>query len=163
MPYLIKSVLYLLLVSLLSLSTGAYASGIKSILKLTTPPDGVVIEIVTHDDDALEWALPKAQHYVQQLRQRFPELSIAIVTHGQEMFAMLKSETDNYQPLHKNVQSLVKEQDVELHVCGTYAGWKGQVEEDFPEYVNVAAAGPAQINDYIALGYRLIVISDEED
>lgn len=163
MPYLIKSVFPLLLVSLLSLSTGANASGIKSILELTIPPEGVVIEIVTDDNDALEWALPRAQRYVQQLRQRFPELSIAIVTHGQEMFAMLKNKTDNYQPVHKSVQSLVKEQDVELHVCGTYAGWKGNVEEDFPEYVNVAAAGPAQINDYIALGYQLIVISEEDE
>lgn len=163
MPKYLTLLCQLLLTFILLFPVWSYASELNAILELKTPPDGVVIEIVTGDEDTLEWALPKAQDTIKQLRQRFPELSIAIVTHGQEMFAMLKNETRNYQQVHKGVQSLVKEQDIELHVCGTYAGWKGQVEEDFPEYVNVAAAGPAQINDYIALGYQLIVISDEDD
>jgi intracellular sulfur oxidation DsrE/DsrF family protein len=54
-------------------------------------------------------------------------------------------------------QQLVKD-GVSLHVCGTYAEKHGLHEEDFPEYVNVAAAGPAQINDYIAVGYLRIKI-----
>lgn len=159
--YLPRFLLFCLL-SLPALASLANASGIQPILDLKEAPDGVVIEIVTSDDDALEWALPRAQQYVKQLRQRFPQLPIAIVTHGEEMFAMLKSDADSYREVHRGVQSLVKDQDVELHVCGTFAGWKGNVDEDFPEYVNVAAAGPAQINDYVALGYRLVVIGDED-
>lgn len=159
---LFKSTFYLFLITVLLLPTWSHAFDLNDILQQKTPPDGVVIEIVTDDKDALEWALPRAQNMIKQLRQRFPELPIAVVTHGSEMFAMLKNETENYQQVHSEVQSLVKQQDVDLHVCGTYAGWKGHVEEDFPDYVDVSATGPAQINDYLALGYQLFVISDEE-
>lgn len=162
MPYKFTSV-FCLLICLFALPAAASASQIKPILELKTPPQGVVIEIVTDDEDALEWALPKAKDVIQQLRQRFPGLDIAVVTHGVEMFAMLENVSNNYSEVHQGVQSLVKDQNVELHVCGTYAGWQGLADEDFPAYVNVAAAGPAQINDYLALGYQLIVISDEDD
>jgi intracellular sulfur oxidation DsrE/DsrF family protein len=162
MPYKFKPLFYLL-IYLFALPAGAHASAMKAILELKVPPEGVVIEIVSDDEDALEWALPKAENAIQQLRQRFPSLNIAIVTHGVEMFAMLKSERNSYHEVHQGVQSLVEDKNVELHVCGTYAGWQGQADEDFPGYVNVAAAGPAQINDYMALGYQLIVISDEDD
>jgi len=163
MPKYLPSMCKRLLTFFLLFPVWSHASELNAILELKTPPDGVVIEIVTDDEDALEWALPKAQDTIKQLHQRFPTLSIAIVTHGSEMFAMLKNEAENYQEVHSGVQSLVKQQDVDLHVCGTYAGWKGHVEEDFPDYVDVSATGPAQINDYLALGYQLIVISDEED
>jgi hypothetical protein len=51
---------------------------------------------------------------------------------------------------------------VPVHVCGTYAGWRGLTEEDFPEHINVSASGPAQINDYKSVGYLPIVIRSEK-
>ena len=48
--------------------------------------------------------------------------------------------------------------DITVHVCGTHASWRGKVDEDFPDYVDVAVSGPAQINDYQALGYELVVL-----
>jgi hypothetical protein len=47
-----------------------------------------------------------------------------------------------------------------VHVCGTHAGWYGVTPEDFPDYVDVTTAGPAQINDYEAMGYELIVLPE---
>lgn len=55
-------------------------------------------------------------------------------------------------------QQLVTNDNVPLHVCGTHASWRNVGEDEFPDYVDVAAAGPATINDYIALGYTLIKI-----
>ena len=63
-----------------------------------------------------------------------------------------------YKKVHSITQQLVKKDDVPIHVCGTYASWRDVTEEEFPDYVNVAAAGPATINDYINLGYILIKI-----
>ena len=60
--------------------------------------------------------------------------------------------------VHEQVQSLVQDQNVALHACGTYAGWHGLAREDFPAYVDVTASGPATINDYVALGYVKIII-----
>lgn len=137
-------------------------SPIDQLLQQPQAPEGVVFEIVTGNEDALEWAIPQTRGYIEQLRQRFPDLPIAVVTHGQEMFTLQTRHASGSQQVHQQVKSLVEQQQVTLHVCGTYAGWKGLANEDFPDYVDVAAAGPAQINDYLALGYVKILIKEKD-
>ena len=155
---------YILIISLilfnLIFSSSSFASSseqeVERILALKQPPSGIIFEIVFISSDSLEWALPKTQQYIKKLRQRFPKLDIAIVTHGSEQFALQTSNTKKFKKVHSLTQQLVTKDNVQLHVCGTYAGWRGLSEEDFPEYVDVTAAGPATINDYISLGYTLI-------
>ena len=142
----------------ISFSIFAKGTPLQDILAMTEAPEGVVIEIATSDNTGLRWALPKAQDYIKQLRERFPGLPISIVTHGREQFALTKKNQKENQAEHNAVQSLLKDNKVQLHVCGTYAGWRGLTEEDFPDYVDVAAEGPAQVNDYIAVGYVHTVI-----
>lgn len=142
-----------------------YASSeptVTELLNAPTPPEGVVFEIITGDDDGLEWAIPRTQHYIKQLHEKFPQLSIAVVTHGREMFALQKRDVSGYPEVHNQVQSLIQDENIALHACGTYAGWQGLAEEDFPAYVDVTASGPATINDYVALGYVKIIIEDED-
>lgn len=131
---------------------------INQIIQNKAAPAGVVFEIVTNKANSLEWALPKAQHYIKILRNKFPDLAITIVTHGSEQFSLQTKNTAQYKKVHSLTQQLVKENDVPLHVCGTYASWKNVEKEDFPDYVDVTAAGPATINDYVNLGYILIII-----
>ena len=59
---------------------------------------------------------------------------------------------------HGIVEQLAVKDDIEVHVCGTYASWFGVSENDFPKYINVAPAGPVQINNYEQLGYELITL-----
>lgn len=131
---------------------------VEEILTLKEAPAGIVFEIVTGEANSLAWALPETKDYIKELRARFPKLDIAIVTHGNEQFALKTSNDKKYQKVHSLTQQLVQTDNIPLHVCGTYAGWKGLTDEDFPDYVDVAAAGPATINDYISLGYTLIKI-----
>lgn len=133
---------------------------IEDILALKEAPAGIVFEIVTGEANSLEWALPEVQNHIKELRARFPALEIAIVTHGSEQFALQKSKKKKYETVHSLTQQLVKNDNVPLHVCGTHASWRNVTEEDFPKYVDVAAAGPATINDYVSLGYILIVVED---
>jgi intracellular sulfur oxidation DsrE/DsrF family protein len=153
----------LLILALMLISGAVQAKNLtlKEVLTLPAAPPGVVIEIVTSDEDALSWALPQAQNAVARLRATFKDLPVAIVTHGAEQFALAKNQKASHQTEHQIVQSLTKEEHVAVHVCGTHAEWKGFQPEDFPAYVDVAAAGPAQINDYKALGYlHLLIRSD---
>ena len=129
---------------------------IEYLLSLSEAPTGVIFEIVTGSNNSLQWALPKTQQYIKKLRTRFPALEIAIVTHGDEQFALKTSNNKKFKKVHSLTQQLVAEDNVPLHVCGTYASWRNVSEEEFPDYVDVTAAGPATINDYIALGYTLI-------
>jgi intracellular sulfur oxidation DsrE/DsrF family protein len=132
---------------------------LDEVLALQEEPDGVVIEIVTGSADALKWALPESQNYITELKKRFPDMPIAIVTHGREQFALTRKNQDGNKKVHSLTQAL-KKQGIQLHVCGTYAGWEGLTDEDFPEYVDVSAAGPAQINDYKAVGFLHIIINE---
>ena len=127
---------------------------IQSILHMSTPPEGIVFEILANKD-GLKWAIPRVQEYAAQLREKFPALAIAVVSHGQEQFALQTQYQNENRQVHSQVKSLL-DNKVQLHVCGTYAEWKGVSPEDFPDYVDVAAEGPAQIKSYMELGYMLI-------
>ena len=150
--------LHLVFVLISTATAPVLADVIDDILAGGRAPPGVVFEVVSGDSDLLEDVLPAIQKNIKRLRKRFPGLDIAIVTHGEEQFALTMNNRENDPKLHSIAETLVDDQQVSLHVCGTYAEWNGVSAEDFPEFVNVAAAGPVQINDYRALGYVLITL-----
>lgn len=121
------------------------------------PPSGVVFEIVESDDDALDWALPLVTRLAEQLRNRFPGLSIAVVSHGKEQFALL-SDADDTAP-HQGAQRLQAD-GIDVHVCAIHASWYGHTPEDFPGFIDVAASGPAQIAAYEQLGFEIIHLQE---
>ena len=146
----------LLLVLLLIPGSAVAQPQIERLLDQTSEPAGVVFEILEEDEDALAWALPLVQQLAERLRARFPELPITVVTHGREQFGLLVAENEGpLAEIHNEAQNLVASQ-IELHVCGVHASWDGHVPEDFPAYIDVAASGPALINDYRALGFEVV-------
>lgn len=155
-----RKLFFIISLLMTSLSNSAQAetqAQIDQILKLETEPFGVVFEIVEGDDDALQWAIPLVNQYVKQLRERFPDISLAVVTHGTEQFGLMKSEQKNNAQVHKMVNSLVTS-DVPVHVCGTHASWYGKEAKDFPDYVDVTPAGPTEIRNYKEMGFVLVII-----
>jgi len=146
----------LLLVVLLIPGSAAAQPQIEALLNKTSEPAGVVFEVLEEDEDALTWALPLVRQLAERLRARFPELPIALVTHGREQFGLLTTNNEGrLAGIHNEAQDLTAAQ-VDLHVCGVHASWDGHVPEDFPAYIDVAASGPALINDYRALGYDVV-------
>lgn len=141
----------------------ANVAAVEAILTKKNPPPGVVFEIVEGDANALSWAVPQITSYTKRLRERFPKLEIAVVTHGREMFALQTAQRGKNLAVHQAVESLTMDDKVPVHVCETYAGWRGIGAEAFPEYVDVAPAGPAQINNYRALGFVLIKVSRQPE
>jgi intracellular sulfur oxidation DsrE/DsrF family protein len=138
-------------------SAGTTQEKVNNIVNDKQTPFGVVFEIVESDSKALQWAIPAINHYVQQLRQRFPDLGIAVVSHGREEFGLMKTRQKQLPEVHSAVQSLVAS-DVTVQVCGTHASWRGKTAEDFPDYVSVVPAGPTEIRNYEDMGYIRIVV-----
>jgi hypothetical protein len=135
---------------------------VERLLQAGEEPGGVVFEIVESEEGDLLWALPKVARLSAQLRGRYPGLSIVVVTHGREQFGLLASEAVGpLEPVHQAALGL-RDADIGLHVCGVHAGWLGHEPEDFPDYVDVAASGPAQIRDYENLGFEVIRL-DQDD
>lgn len=150
-----------IVISLLLLPVTSTQAGnqdeINRILAMQASPIGVVFEVVEGDGNALDWAIPAINHYVIQLRKHFPDIALAVVSHGSEQFGLMTSRQEEKAELHKTVQSLVAN-DVPVHVCGTHASWRGKKSSDFPDYVDVAPAGPTEIRNYEAMGYKRIVL-----
>lgn len=151
-----------LLVSLIWISpvTASNQAQVNAILKSESPPFGVVFEIVEGSKNDLNWAMAEIKKYAGQLKQRFPEIGIAVVSHGSEQFALMKSEEKQYQQVHNTVKSLVQDDEIPVHVCGTHASWYDKKPEDFPDYVDVAPAGPTAIANYEDMGYEKIVMEE---
>jgi intracellular sulfur oxidation DsrE/DsrF family protein len=136
----------------------ALADEIDDILAGDTDPPGIVFEIVGDEEDLLKDVLPAIRNDIKRLRKRFPGLDVAIVSHGDEQFALTTDNRAKNPELHKIAETLVEDQQVSMHVCETYAEWNGVSAEEFAEFVDVSATGPAQINDYRALGYIVILL-----
>ena len=140
-----------------ALPVAVFAASVDELLARPEAPHGVIFEIVDGDEQALRERLPVVRAAIEKLRQRFPQTEFAIVSHGREQFALQSLYHDEQAEIHAQVRSLVDD-TVPVHVCGTHAGWYGVGAEDFPEYVDVAPSGPAQIALYRELGYELIVV-----
>ena len=150
-----------LFVLFLSPSFAANQKEIDQILKMDSAPFGVIFEVVEGDKDALNWAIPKIKEYAKLLKAKFPDIGIAVVSHGKEQFGLLKSNQKQNKEVHEAVKSLVQDDSIPVHICGTHASWYNKTESDFPDYVDVAPAGPTEINNYEEMGYVLVVMQEE--
>ncbi|WP_299877802.1 DsrE family protein [uncultured Cocleimonas sp.] len=131
---------------------------IAEILSHTKSPDGIVFELIgSENNDYLPNALEKIETYKKQLQAKFPELDIAVVSHGAEQFKLTKNKASKSMKSHTLVQRLVAA-DVPVYICETHANWRGVTPEDFPEYITTTPQGPTQIRQYQELGYTLVVV-----
>lgn len=132
---------------------------IARVLSEKEPPAGVVFEINEGREDALKDVLPFVQGYIKQLRAQWPGIELAIVSHGLEEMGLTQQAAKDLPQVHAVVQRLLSEDKVQLHVCELAAGMNDVGAEDFPDYVNVSAYGPGQLQDYESLGYIKIRVN----
>ncbi|MGD8591206.1 MAG: DsrE family protein [Gammaproteobacteria bacterium] len=152
----------LLNIFLISQAIASNQEKIDLILKEKNPPFGVVFEIIEGSESDLEWAIAEVKKYSDQLRKRFPDIGIAVVSHGSEQFGLMKSEAKELKEVHATVKSLVQDDSIPVHVCGTHASWYGKDAGDFPDYVSVSPAGPTEIANYEDMGYEKIVLEEPQ-
>ncbi len=138
----------------LLLTTNVFADTLPEFLKESTPPSGLVIEIIEDDEDDWEWIIPQIKQTIKQARAKFPQVPIAIVSHGKEEMAFIKD--DENQETKNEIQSIIQNSQVDFHVCAVHASWYQYTPEDFVSFVDVSATGPAEIASYEEMGYFLI-------
>lgn len=145
---------YFITLLLLALSNTAHSfEDLDQILKLESPPPGVVIEITSGDKKYLSKIIDELKSDIVKINTKFKDMPIAIVSHAKESLALSSKSINTNDKLHSEIKSLSDSSNTTVHVCGTYASWYGLSEEDFPEYINVSPTGPLQVDDYLELGY----------
>ena len=131
---------------------------VNTLLEADTAPPGVVFEVISGDESHLMNLLPAIREHARRLRQRFPRLSVAVLSHGSEQFSLLQSNAGQYAGVHALAAALDGEEDMTIQVCGNHASWRGKDAADFPGYVNVVNSAGAALEAYRAAGYVLIVM-----
>ena len=164
-PPAIKTIFLSFLISLFALSSAVATAAdedmdqmyVAELLAQDEAPDGVVFELIGNEGDYLLNAIKKVETYKEQLQKKFPELKIAVVSHGSEQFNLTTAKQNSAKDTHKRVQRLV-ESDVPVHICEVHASWRDVAPEDFPDYISVSSTGPAEIKNYQEFGYKLIIV-----
>lgn len=130
---------------------------VDRLLQTGQNPDGVVFELISWDDKTWQWAAPMITSLRTQLRSKYPDIDVAVVSHGGEQFQLTR-ERQQEQPGAIAQLAELTEDGVNLHVCGTHSSWKDVPDSAYLDMVDVSPSGPAQINDYIKLGYEHILL-----
>ena len=130
---------------------------LEKLLESDQPPEGVVFELLSGDKKTWSWAAPMISEFRQRLKSRFPDIEIAVVSHGAEQFQLTRTEAEKQPEAIASLRSLNQE-GVNLHVCGTHSSWRNIDEDAYIDIVDVSPSGPAQINDYVNLGYTHILL-----
>jgi intracellular sulfur oxidation DsrE/DsrF family protein len=148
---------------ILALTCGQAMAGaqedIAFMLQAKNPPKGVVFEVATGDENFLARALPEIEAYSQKLREKYPAIDIALVSHGQEEFALLSENAPKFTGIHDSIKKLTQD-EIPVTVCGTHAAMQNKTASDFPTYIEVAETGPKKIRDYQRQGYALVRITE---
>lgn len=140
-----------------SASVSADEGQIKELLALKAAPVGVVFEVVSWDEAYLKTALDSFENYQKQLKAKFPDIKLVIVTHGNEQFSLTEANKEKYKSTHKQVQRITQS-EVPVKICAAHATMRAIDVKAFPSYVSIAPGASKEIANYQALGYTLVIL-----
>ncbi len=124
--------------------------------------DGVVFEVMAWQDNSWDWAAPMLQGYVNRLHRKYPDLDVALISQGAELFDLtLRAGLKDSPPL-RQLASL-NAAGLEIHIDGQYARWKRLGSRDFLDFVDVVESGDAQLADYIELGFEHVKLEPPDE
>lgn len=119
-------------------------------------PEGVLFLVMEQDDEALYWVLPRVTHYTQQLHEKWSDLAIVVLSHGDEMLSLTSDLKGLHLELHQSIKRLIEEYNVLFQVCGTYAFFSDIDVSEFPDYIDVVPFAPAEIESYRQMDFKMI-------
>ncbi|MBT3744358.1 MAG: hypothetical protein HOG86_02405, partial [Candidatus Thioglobus sp.] len=91
---------------------------VNQLLESDNEPEGVVFELIESDKKTWKWAAPMIKDLKIQLKEKYPNIEIAVVSHGREQFQLLKSRVKSQQKAIAILEGLVQQENIDLHVCG---------------------------------------------
>lgn len=133
---------------------------VDMLLSQVEMPAGVVFHTMEQGERALQTLLPRIIFYTRKIRSKYPALDIAVVSHGDEIFALKKDDT-YYSSLQQALKEFISKYQINYHLCGAFLRMNNLEESDFAEYFDIVPFGPSQIRDYRDVGYQAIGVEVE--
>ena len=157
---IVKTLLFSLVLSSYSWSYAQECPNlvINQLISANIEPEGVVFELAAYESNAWNWASPKVDQLSKQLKDKYPNVDIAIISHGNEQFQLTSKNLAKNQYPVSLLDNLAKN-GADIHVCGVNSSWNNVSHDSYIDIVQVAVSGPAKVNDYIKLGYQHIRLS----
>lgn len=152
-----SSLIAMLFLFSFSASLSANEDQVNELLAFKAAPVGVVFEVVSWEEGYLKTALDNFEVYQKQLKAKFPDIKLAIVSHGNEQFSLTEANKEKYKDTHKQVQRITQT-EVPVQICAAHATMRAVNVKAFPSYVSIVARAPEEIAKYQALGYTLIIL-----
>ena len=153
-----KKVAIALTALILGSSASLAAPSIDDLLARESAPPGVVFEIVTSQESALETYLPKVLGLAEQLRERFPKMPLVVLTHGSEQFSLAKSRADEFTEIQKFAAKVDSDHAIPVEVCGNHARYRGVAESEFPNWIDVVESAGTQLEQYRSKGWKILLM-----
>jgi len=130
----------------------------RNLLNSNKQVKGVVFEIVGGDAASLRKSLVRIKSYVYQLRGKYDNINIVILSHGLEEFALLKRAAVENHKLHQQVAKLVNNHKVPVLVDSRFAGMNNVQDKEFIDMVEVIDSAPVQLENYRLKGYQIVLM-----
>ncbi len=146
----------LFFVLLIPIAKAEEVEQIEAMINSKQGPAGVVFEIVGGDANSLKAAIIRIESYIEKIKFQFPATKFIVISHGVEQFSLLTENEIEHPKLHKQIQRLVKDDQIPLQVCGSFAGMMDIEDKEFQSFIEVVDSAPAQIEYYKYKGYRVI-------
>ncbi len=134
---------------------------VEQVIAAGDRPEGVVFDLVTFGDHSWDWASPMLQSLIDQLQQPYPELEVALISHGFELFDLSERSGNALRPSVRQLQTLA-DAGLDVYVSANYASTRRYQPEDFLPFVNVTDSGPARVEDYVSLGFVRVELENPD-
>ena len=113
---MLKIAFHLFLIFFTLIEPRAFALSIDDLIAHNKRPTGVVIEIVSGDRTLLNTLLPGLNEDIHRLRKKYPDLPIAIVSHGQEQFMLTNNNRSEAEQTHAIVKQLTNNENIDVTI-----------------------------------------------
>jgi hypothetical protein len=90
-----------------------------------------LIYITEYDEDAYIWVAPRLEYSVYLLREKFPDVPLIIISHGDEMRSFAHANKVKYQRVYASIKHMVEMLEVHFQVCGSFASYTISMHRSF--------------------------------
>lgn len=152
-------VLFLGYIILINATLASTEDDVRELISNSSDVDGIVFEVLEFEARTWDWASDMIEKSSLLLKEYDSEIDIVVVSHGMDQFQLTKKAKILQEQSISLLENMVKNNTLSVSVCGAHSNMYGISEAAYISRVDVVDSGPATINDYRNLGYKILLLT----